>query len=843
MRVLVICVFNRLFVRPRRILSGPGMAMLVAAVFSLWSPASASTVHSGNPSSPPDNSLAAPVEAPVLVVSGDMDYPPYEFLDNGVPSGFNIDLIRAVAEVMDLSIQIDLGPWNQVRSRMETAQVDILTGMYYSPERDRLADFSVPHTLVTPGLFVRQGSPTSSLEGFRDRQIIVQQDDIMHDYLKKTGLTSHIIPVRDPSQALRLLASGRHDGALLSSKMQGLYIAAQYRLDNLKSIAADIPPREYCFAVAEGNRKLLHQLNEGLNIIEATGRYKEIYHDWFGVYEQTRWWEDAVGFLAMPLALVLVLIGTILLWSWSLKQRVNQRTRELKESEEHLKTLFRESPAIVTITSAVDGRFLEVNRAFERLSGYARDEAIGHIPREIGFYADPDDRRRIVDRMESQGQAQNIEINLKSKSGQVVVGLLSAIPITLKGEPCILSIINDITERKRAEEEKNRLESQLVQAQKMEAIGNMAGSIAHDFNNILTAVLGHTELALGSLKSGGVPDEKLAREIMEIRHSSQRAAALVQQLLIFSRREMVKPEVLNPSGVLLEMEEMLKRLITENILLNISLHDGVYPILAHANQIEQIILNLVVNARDAMPEGGRIDIELMGIVLDEAYVAKHPEARTGPHALLMVSDTGHGMDAPIMARIFDPFFTTKERGRGTGLGLSSVYGIVKQSGGHITVFSRPHQGTTFRIYFPAVSAEVVGKPPVSDEKEVPGGSETILLCEDDENVRRLSTEILESKGYRVIAAANGRDAIELAKRTGSGIDLLVTDIIMPGMNGRTLAEHMKKSLAGLRVLFISGYTYDVIIDQGILDGEVNLLMKPFTPSAFLENVRRVIDAG
>ncbi len=833
-------MFNRLLARLRMTSSGPGITVLVAVVFFLLSPGSASPLHSASPSA--DNPTAAPAEAPVLVVSGDMDYPPYEFLEDGVPTGFNIDLIQAVAEVMDLSIQIDLGPWNQVRHRLETAQVDILAGMYYSPERDRHVDFSVPHTLVTPGLFVRQDSPIHSLEDLRDRQVIVQQGDIMHDYLKKTGLTSHIIPVRDPSQAMRLLASGRHDGVLLSSKMQGLYIAAQYRLDNLENVAADIPPREYCFAVSEGNWKLLHQLNEGLNIIKATGRYKEIYDNWFGVYEQTRWWEDAVGFLAMPLALVLALIGAILLWSWSLRKRVNQRTRELKESEEHLKTLFRESPAIVTITSTVDGRFVEVNRAFERLSGYTRDEVIGHTTLEIGLFADPDDRHHIVDRMDSQGQAQNIEINLKSKSGQVIVGLLSATPITLRGEPCILSVFSDITERKRAEEEKKRLESQLVQAQKMEAIGNMAGSIAHDFNNILTAILGYTELALESLKSGRVLDEKLAREIMEIRHSAQRAAALVQQLLIFSRREMIKSEVLNPSEILLGMEEMLKRLITENITLSISSGDGVYPILAHANQIEQIILNLVVNARDAMPEGGRIDIELVGTVLDEAYVAEHPEARTGPHVLLTVSDTGHGMDAPTMARIFDPFFTTKERGRGTGLGLSSVYGIVKQSGGHITVFSQPHQGTTFKIYFPASSAEVLKKPPAPDEKEVPGGTETILLCEDDENVRRLSTEILESKGYRVIAAANGRDAIALAKRTG-GIDLLVTDIIMPGMDGRTLAEHLKESLAGLKVLFISGYTYDVIVDQGILDAGVNLLMKPFTRSELLENVRRVIDAG
>ena len=819
------------------------IAAIAAVVLSWPMPADASSFPPHSVTALQNASPPSRRDDVVIVVSGDQDYPPYEFLDDGIPTGFNIDLIRAVAEVMDLPIRIELGPWSGVRRSLETQDVDVLGGMYYSPQREKLVDFSVPHTLVTSGLFVREGSPISSLEDLQGRQVIVQEDDIMHDVLKETGITPHIVAVKDSLQALRLLASGRHDGALLSSKIQGLYLADRHGLDNLKSIDTGLPPRDYCFAVAEGNHKLLSQLDEGLNIIRTTGRYKQIHDEWFGVYEESRWWRDALRYLAVPLMLTAVLIGGILAWSWSLKRRVDMRTRELKESEEQLRTLFRESPTVITIASADEGRLLEMNGAFERISGYTRDEALGRTTLELGFYADPEDRRRIVDELRLKGQARNIEVNLKSRSGQAIVGLFSSTPITLRGQPCFLSVINDITERKLAEEEKDRLEAQLLQAQKMEAIGNMAGGVAHDFNNILTAILGYTEIALESQKIEENPNGKLIRELQEIQHSAQRAASLIQQLLVFSRREMIKPEVLNPADVLSGMEGMLRRLIAENISLRIVSQPGVYPILAHSHQVEQVIMNLAVNARDAMPDGGRLDIELSNTFLDETYAAAHREARTGPHVLLIVSDTGHGMDASTMTRVFDPFFTTKERGRGTGLGLSTVYGIVKQSGGHITIYSQPGIGSTFKAYFPASSAEVLPEPPVLEEQDMRGGSETILLCEDDDNVRRLSTEILSSGGYRVVAAADGAEALDLAERHERGIDLLVTDVIMPGINGKVLSERLKKDIPGLKVLFISGYTYDIIVHQGILDPGITLLMKPFTRTELLRSVRRVIDAS
>ncbi len=794
---------------------------------------------SGSAADPQHGAVSPKTAADVLVVNSDHAYPPYEFLEGGIPTGFNIDLIKAVAEVMDIPIQIELVPWGMARRKLESRRADMLAGMYYSKERELAVDFSVPHTLVTSGLFVRKGSPLRSLEGVRGKEILVREGDIMHDFLESTGLTSRIVPVKDPLEALRLLSSGKCDGALLSSEVQGLYFAEKFELDNLSVISTGLPPREYCFAVKEGNRRLVNQLNEGLNIIKATGRYKQIHETWFGVYEERTWWQKSWKYLAAPLAFMAVLIVASLAWSWMLGRRVYVRTKELSESEKRLHTLFRASPAVISITSPEDGRLLEVNEAFETISGYTREEALGRTSIELGLYADKNDRQRVIDEMKRSGQARNLELNLRTKSGQIVVGLFSTTPIELKGKACLLTVINDITERKRAEEERDKLEAQLIQSQKLEAIGSLAGGVAHDFNNILTAILGYAELALASQKNWEAPNEKLTLELREIQRSAQRAAALTQQLLIFSRREMAKPEVLNLHDVLIAMENMLGRLITENISLNISSENDIHPILAHHHHIEQVIMNLAVNARDAMPDGGRLDIKIHNVTLDDAYTAVHPEAHPGPHAVLTVSDTGHGMDASTMARIFEPFFTTKERGRGTGLGLSSVYGIIKQSGGHITIYSQPGIGSTFKVFLPASTVEAPQTVPSTGSEDAPRGSETVLLCEDDESVRELSMNILSANGYRVISACSGMDALELAGK--SGIDLLVTDVIMPGMNGRMLAERLKESIPSLKILFISGYTDDVINHHGILEPGFELLMKPFTSADLLRNVRRVID--
>jgi len=389
----------------------------------------------------------------------------------------------------------------------------------------------------------------------------------------------------------------------------------------------------------------------------------------------------------------------------------------------------------------------------------------------------------------------------------------------------------DITERK-------QLEEQFHQAQKMEAVGRLAGGVAHDFNNLLTAILGSADLVLESL-TAGVPERE---ELEEIRKAALRAADLTRQLLAFSRQQVIAPTALNPNEVVANMDKLLRRLLGEDVELRTRLTSDLVTVKADPSQLEQVVVNLAVNARDAMPNGGKLTIETQNVELDEAYVRGHISAQPGPYAMIAVSDTGVGMDAATQARIFEPFFTTKEIGKGTGLGLATVYGIVKQSGGWIWVYSEPGQGTTFKIYLPRVTEAV---PPAAATPAPPAsvrGSETILLVEDDEMIRNLVQKVLKANGYRVLVAANGRDAERVAGQHEGPIHLLMTDVVMPGMNGREVAERLAAARAGLRVLYLSGYTDDAIVHHGVLEPGVAFLQKPFTPAVLGRKVREVLDS-
>jgi PAS domain S-box-containing protein len=404
----------------------------------------------------------------------------------------------------------------------------------------------------------------------------------------------------------------------------------------------------------------------------------------------------------------------------------------------------------------------------------------------------------------------------------------------------LLGVVQDITARKQAEQEKAKLEAQLRQAQKMEAIGQLAGGIAHDFNNILTAIFGNLELSLPGLKAKLGADEPLLVGLGHIEQSAQRAAALTRQLLAFSRRQVSQPDVIDLNRTLLDMENMLERLLTENIRLKSNFAPDVRNVRVDAGHFEQVVMNLVVNARDAMPDGGELTLETSNIVLDETFCHFCGGLTPGPHVMLAVSDTGCGMDSETAERIFEPFFTTKPRGRGTGLGLSTVYGIMNQAGGHIAVYSEPGRGTTFRVYMPAVDAPITTARTARSADRLAAGTGTILVCEDDEAVRNLAVHILNDVGYTVLAACNGAEALDLARTHEGAVDLVVTDVIMPDMNGKQLADALSDVRPGLRTLFVSGYTSDVIAHHGVLDDGVQFLEKPFTRHSLLHRVRDAI---
>jgi nitrogen-specific signal transduction histidine kinase/ActR/RegA family two-component response regulator len=388
----------------------------------------------------------------------------------------------------------------------------------------------------------------------------------------------------------------------------------------------------------------------------------------------------------------------------------------------------------------------------------------------------------------------------------------------------------DITARK-------DLEEQLRQSQKMEAIGRLAGGIAHDFNNLLTAISGYCELLLMGLGTG----DPLRRICDEITKAADRAAALTRHLLAFSRKQVLQPKVLDLNAVVSAIDPMLRRLIGEDLELTILSAPTLGRVKADRVQIEQVLVNLAVNARDAMPRGGKLIIETADVELDEAYVRRLVDVRAGSYVLLAVSDTGSGMDAETLAHIFEPFFTTKEPGKGTGLGLSTVYGIVKQSGGYIFVYSELNRGTTFKIYLPRVEEEV----PLPDQNAVPAipteGWETVLLVEDEQPVRALVREILQRNGYAVLEAGHGREALQISDRYPGPIHLMVTDVVMPGISGCELAEHLASRRPDTKVLYVSGYTDNALLNHDMTDPTIAFLQKPFTTYALARKVREVLD--
>src|SRR5713226_2276376 len=393
------------------------------------------------------------------------------------------------------------------------------------------------------------------------------------------------------------------------------------------------------------------------------------------------------------------------------------------------------------------------------------------------------------------------------------------------------TIVRDVTEQR-------RLQEQLLQSQKMEAVGRLAGGVAHDFNNLLTVIISYTDLLLEDLGR----DDPKREDVAAVRKAAEGAAALTHQLLAFSRKQVLQPKVLDVNATVATTEKLLRRLIGEDIQLVAKLASGLGRVKADPGQIEQVIMNLAVNARDAMPAGGQLTIETANVEMDQAYVRGHPLAQPGRYVMLAVSDTGIGMDEETKAHIFEPFFTTKEMGKGTGLGLATVYGIVKQSGGFIWLYSEPGQGTSFKIYMPRVDESAERATPAAAET-LPRGTETVLVVEDAPAVRAVTRQVLERQGYTVLEAPNGEAALVLATKHHGPIHLLLTDVVMPGVNGRQVAEQLARPRPDMMVLFTSGYTDDSVVRHGILESGIAYLQKPFTPDSLARKVREVLDSA
>ncbi len=503
--------------------------------------------------------------------------------------------------------------------------------------------------------------------------------------------------------------------------------------------------------------------------------------------------------------------------------------RELLESEQRYRTLFEESRDAVIITTR-DGKMEAVNQACLDLFGFTREEAENMDI--LNIYVDPADRIRFQEDIERQGSLKDYEVRRRKKDGTAIDCLLTA-TLRLEEDGTIVGyhgIIRDVTERK-------QLQRQLLQAQKMEAIGQLAGGVAHDFNNILTAIIGYSDVLAQQIPE----DSSYRSKLMQINRAAARAAHLTRQLLAFSRKQILDLRPLNLNEVLANFEKMLRPLIGENIEVVTLLDPSAGTVMGDATQIEQILLNLAINSRDAMPTGGKLTVETANVYLDKLYARTHSEVRPGPYVMLAVSDTGQGIDSLVLPRVFDPFFTTKGKDKGTGLGLSTVYGIVKQHQGHITVYSEPGRGTTFKVYLPLVqeASEQVYGLPIATPQLI--GRETILVVEDDEIVRQLTSEVLETLGYSVLQCGDPNEAKRKSAIHGGPIHLLLTDVVLPQMDGKSLFGFLSPLFPDMRVLYVSGYAENAIVHHGVLDAGVKFLQKPFTVESLAKKVREVLD--
>lgn len=505
---------------------------------------------------------------------------------------------------------------------------------------------------------------------------------------------------------------------------------------------------------------------------------------------------------------------------------------DLRKSKERFAKAFRSSPLATTISTVNEGRYLDVNDAFLQLLNFQRNEVVGRTAVEVGLWVKPEERSRMLQGLWASGTVKGLPTSIRTASGKIREVNVSAELIELDGLTCVLAITQDVTETK-------QLEEQVRQAQKMEAIGRLAGGVAHDFNNVLSVVMGYSDLSLEHLE----PSHPAARNLSQIKTAAKGAAALTRQLLAFSRQQILFPRVLDLNSLVDNLNDMLLRLIGEDVSLSFKPGDRLGCIEADLGQVQQIVMNLVVNGRDAMPTGGRMIIETSNVDLEEGYVGSTaPAMSPGRYVMLSVSDTGCGMDEKTMAYIFEPFFTTKALGQGTGLGLSTVYGIVKQSNGHIWVYSEPGAGTTFKLYFPRI--EACARPLVSPTAELvaAGGSETILVVEDDDSLRTLTVALLQSAGYTVLEAANAEMAICMAEEHKEAIDIVLTDVIMPGMSGRELAQRVRALRPKTKALLMSGYAPDLIARYGAMETDIALLEKPFTRHSLLVALSAVLCA-
>jgi len=780
-----------------------------------------------------DESPAAQSWDKPLLVRGDSAFPPFEYLDDqGRPTGFNVELLREVAAVMGLDLRVELGPWNEVRHDLEAGRIDIITGMFYSTERDSLIDYSVPFITVSYMAFARENLRVDSLTDLKGLRVIVQEDDIADDLVTRSAMAGAIIRVGSLEQVLRTLDMGDGDCAVVS-RMQGLYFIRNLGLKGIHPVGQPLARLNYCFAVREGNRDLLMKLNEGLSLITTMDRFDRIYMKWFGVYESGQLYSPIFRYMRYILLGFLLLIAASVVWNYSLRRQVALRTAELSrelaerqksqkalhESEERFRRIAENARDIIFRMSLPDGRYEYLNPSAARISGYSLEEYY-NTPKMIEKLIPPSQResfQKIWQAMLAGNIPESIEFLTITRSGEekwieqrnVLIRDENGRPVALEG------IATDITDRRKMEEER-------IRTSKLESIGLLAGGIAHDFNNILTTVLGNISLA--RLIVGD--ESEVGRILQEGESATLRARDLTGQLLTFARGGAPAKRPLSLGN---QIEEAVRfALRGANVSFETRIAPDLRPVEGDPSQIVQVLDNLLINARQAMPDGGKVIVQAENCPGD---IRKGPagegESAAAGFVRLSVEDAGEGIPEENLVRIFDPYFTTRKGG--TGLGLATAYSIVKRHGGWIEVASQPGKGSVFSVFLPASEAQP--EPETPQEAERSTGAHRILIMDDEAPVRKICSKMLERLGQTVSQAEEGGAALRLfeaAQASGEPFEMVIMDLTVPGgMGGQEMVVRLLELDPEVYTVVSSGYSNDPVLSNPAQWGFKDVVSKPY----------------
>ncbi len=808
------------------------------AVLALWLAACAG---GGERSDPPADG-AAVSGRPRLVVGVDRDFPPYSYVDaDGRVAGFTVDLTRAVAEVMAFDVELRAGSYEEMLEALERGEIDVIPHLTASEELERRFAFTLPHLEVSDAIFVRADATGLYTEAhLQDRTTLVWQSGAVEDTLLRRHVANEILPEDSIAETMRRLAAGEGDCALVPH-LTGLQLARDLKLTNLQIAGPPIKSysRSLSFGVRVEDRDLLERLEEGLTLVTTTERYPELYNEWFGVREGgvppevlIRW----ALWISVPL-LLLILLSVA--WSASLRRTVARRTAELKESQERLQGILDNAPMMIYMKDA-GGRYLLVNRQFEKLVGRERHRMQGATDSEIFTPPQVAELRAKDALVLESGEIFRCEEVFPAAGGQkTFLSVRFPLHHADGSVHAVCAISADVSEQKHAEQERQKLEAQMQQTQKLESLGVLAGGIAHDFNNLLMGILGNTSMVLQDLAPGTEAEERLC----DVESAGKRAAELCKQMLAYSGKGKFIVQPLDLSRLIQEMAHLLKVSISKKAAIVQALGKDLPAFEADATQIRQVVMNLITNASEALgEENGTITLRTGVMECDRAYLKETylaEDLAAGTYVFLEVSDTGGGMDRETRERIFDPFFSTKFVGR--GLGLAATLGIVRGHQGALEVDSTPGEGTVFRVLFPVSDANLPATSSAATSDAATNGDGTILVVDDEQIVLKIARRVLERAGYRVLTAEDGRQGLEVFRQHAPEISLVLLDLTMPQMSGDEAVRAMRSVKRDVRVLLSSGYNEPEATGDIAGPRLAGFIQKPYAAAALLQKVREVIE--